>query len=316
MNWRFDTLIFRRQRLAITSVCAFFSIKWRRLSDNLRGAIYMLLAAFFFSLMIVFIKIVSKSLNVTEILFFRQLITISIAAPVILSNLPHSLHTAFPKLQFLRVVIAFVAMLLGCSAFIYLPFAKVTVIMFSKTLFITVLAIVILGEVVGPRRWGAIIMGFLGVLIIAWPNDINNFTIYSVMAIMSSICVSAVVIIIRVISRVDKPITIMTYQALGVGLLMVIPTIYFWKTPTLAEIVILTVIGICSTLGQYFNILSLRVAEASFVGPFDYARLIYSIAFGLLLFNEWPEQRVFLGAALIISAAAYTLHREQIKSKS
>jgi len=274
----------------------------------------MLSSGLFFSIMIALIKIIGQRLHVTEILFCRQLTMISIAAPVILSNFPHSLYTARPELQILRIFIAFFAMVLGFSAFIHLPFAQVTAIAFAKTFFITVLAIVLLGEVVGLRRWGAVSVGFLGVLIIAWPTGAGALNVYGLMAIASSACVGAVIIIIRILSQIDKPITIMTYQAVGVGVLMIPPTIYFWKTPTFGEMGLLVAIGIFSALGQYCNILSLRVAEASFVGPFDYVRLIYALILGFWLFNEWPEAHVFWGAALIIAAAAYTLHRERVSS--
>ena len=275
----------------------------------------MLIATLFFSIMIALIKIAGQRLNVTEILLVRQLTTISIAAPVIISNFPVSLHTAHPRLQLLRVIVAFFAMILGCSAFIYLPFAEVTVIMFSKTFFVSILAVILLGEIVCVHRWGAIIVGFFGVLIIAWPDTTNILSIYTLMAIASSACVAAVIIILRVLSQADKPVTIMTYQALGVGLLMVVPAMYYWKAPTVIEIVILASIGIFSTLGQYFNILSLSVSEASFVGSFDYARLVYSSVLGFLIFNEWPEQKALWGAVLIFGAAAYTLYRERVKDK-
>ncbi|MEE9588192.1 MAG: DMT family transporter, partial [Hyphomicrobiaceae bacterium] len=104
---------------------------------------------------------------------------------------------------------------------------------------------------------------------------------------------------------------ILSYQAVGVGLLMVPPTIWFWITPTLTEFLLLIAIGVVSALGQYLNILGLRSGEASAVAPLEYVRLIYVIALGYLIFDEWPEPRVFLGAAIIIGATVYTLHRER-----
>ena len=304
---KFAELAERQTRLAL---------KWHALPGNVRGGLYMLVAAFLFSVMIALIKIAGQRLHVTEILFFRQLTMIAIAAPIIAPSFPRSLYTARPGLQALRIILAFFAMVLGFSAFIHLPLAEVTTVTFAKTFFITVLAILLLGEVVGARRWGAMIAGFLGVLVIAWPSGTDALNIYGFMAVISSACVAAVIIIIRKLSQVDQPITIMTYQAMGVGLLMVLPAIYFWKTPTLGEIMLLIAIGGFSALGQYCNIMSLRAAEASFVSLFDYSRLVYSLLLGLWLFNEWPETRVFFGAVLIIAAAIYTLHRERAQAKS
>ena len=275
----------------------------------------MLLAAFFLSLMVALIKIAGQTLHVTEILVVRQLTMIVIASPAILGSFPRSLYSARPGLQVLRVGIAFFSMLLGFSAVIHLPLAEATAISFGKTFFTTVLAILLLGEIVGPRRWGAVIVGFVGVLVVAWPTGEGALNVYGIMAIVSAASVGCVVIIVRQLSQIDQPITILTYQAFGVGILMLPAAIWFWRTPNVNELLIMIAIGALSVVGQYCNILGLKAAEASAVAPLDYARLLYSLALGFWLFAEWPEPRVLLGAALIIAAAAYTLHRERIRGQ-
>jgi len=267
----------------------------------------------FFSVMVALIKIVGQTLHVTEVLLFRQLTMLAIAAPVILSAFPRSLYTARPALQVFRILIAFFSMLLGFTAVIHLPLAEATAISFAKTFFTTVLAIFFLGEIVGARRWGAVIVGFLGVLIVAWPSGQGALNIYGALAIISAGCVGCVVIIVRKLSQVDLPITILTYQAIGVGLLMTPPAFWFWRTPTYNELILMAAIGCLSVVGQYCNILGLKAAEASAAAPMDYARLVYSLILGFWLFGEWPEPRVFLGAAIVIAAAVYTLHRERIR---
>ncbi len=289
--------------------------RWRALPGNVRGGLWVLIAAFFFSWMIVLIKIVGQSLHITEILLFRQLTMIAIALPVILRSFPRSLYTARPGLQALRIVVAFFSMVLGFTAVIHLPLAEATAISFAKTFFTTILAIVLLGEMVGPRRWGAVIAGFLGVLIIAWPGGGDAFNIYGLLAIISAACVGCVVIMVRQLSQVDQPFTILTYQAVGVGVLLLPPAIWFWQAPTIDELLIMAAIGALSVFGQYCNILGLRCAEASAIAPLDYARLVYALILGFWVFSEWPEPRVFFGAAIIIAAAAYTLHRERVKGQ-
>ena len=291
-------------------------LRWRRLPGNVRGGILLLLSALFLSLMVALIKHAGSSLHVTEILFFRQLAMFLIASPVIFASFPRSLHTERLGLQILRVCTAFFAMLLGFTAVVHLPLAEATTISFGRTFFTTVLAIILLGEIVGPRRWGAVAAGFVGVVIVAWPSGEGAFNIYGLLAIISAALVALVIVIIRQLSQIDQPITILSFQAIGVGILMLPPAIYFWKTPTTEEFLILGAVGALAVVGQYLNILALKAGEASAIAPLDYARLVFVVFLGLWMFDEWPEPRVFAGAGIIIAAAVYTLHREQVVGRS
>lgn len=292
-----------------------FAIKWRRLPGNLRGGIWMLIGSMFFSVMVVLIKIAGQHMHVTEILFFRQLTMLILAAPVIIRYFPSSLISARPDLQAIRITMAFFAMLLGFTSIIYLPLAEATTLNFAKTFFVGILAIIFLGEVVGVRRWSAMFIGFAGVLLIAWPHEGSEFNIYTLMAIGSAAAVACVMTLMRTIAQVDKPVTILGYQAIGVGVLMIPPTIWYWTTPTIAQILLMIAIGIVSSIGQLCNIQAFKAGEASAVAPLDYARLIYALIFGFVIFNEWPEPRVFVGAVIIVFAAIYTLHRERLRGQ-
>ncbi len=303
------------KRLPARRLRAQLALKWRVLPGNVRGGLWILLATFFLSIMVALIKIAGQHMHVTQILFFRQLTMLLLAMPVLLNNYPQALITRRPGLQGIRLIAAFFGMLFGFSAIIYLPLAEATTLSFAKTFFVGILAIVLLGEVVGFRRWSAIIFGFLGVVIIAWPTDGASFNIYSLMAIGSAMAVAIVMITLRQLAQVDRPVTILAYQAIGVGLMMLPPAIYFWTTPTLFEIALIILIGILTSIGQLCNIQGFKAGEASAIAPLDYARLVYAIIFGYLIFNEWPEPRVFVGAGMIVAAAIYTLHRERIRAR-
>ena len=292
------------------------AVRWRRLPGNVRGGLLLLLSALFLSVMVALVKRTGNTLHVTEILFFRQLAMFLIASPVIFSSFPRSLHTQRLGLQLLRIVVAFLSMLLGFTAVIHLPLAEATTISFARTFFTTILAILVLREIVGPRRWAAVAAGFFGVVVVAWPSGEGAFNIYGLLAIVSAAMVAGVVVIIRQLSQVDQPITILSFQAIGVGLLMLPPAIYFWQTPTLEEFAMLGAIGVLAVIGQYLNILALKYGEASALAPLDYARLVFVLFLGLWMFDEWPEPRVFLGAAIIVGAAIYTLHRERVTARS
>ncbi|MFY0611202.1 MAG: DMT family transporter [Hyphomicrobiaceae bacterium] len=303
------------KRLPFARARSEFAVKWRRLPGNLRGGLWILLGSLFFAVMVVLIKFTGQTLHVTEILFFRQLTMLLLAAPVIIRHFPGSLITAFPGLQTLRVSIAFLAMLLGFTSIIHLPLAEATTLNFAKTFFVGILAIIFLSEVVGVRRWAAMLMGFTGVLIIAWPQPGATLNIYTIMAVGSAAAVAVVMTLMRTIAQVDKPVTILSYQAIGVGILMIPPTIWFWKTPTLTDLMMVAAIGAVSSIGQLCNIQAFKAGEASAIAPLDYVRLIYALVLGFLIFDEWPEPRVFAGAAIIVAAAVYTLHRERIRGQ-
>lgn len=261
--------------------------------------------------MIALVKLLGQRLHVTEILLFRQATMVAVALPAIISGWPDSLRSARPRMQLGRVALAFLAMTLGFSAVINLPLAEATVISFSKSFFTTLLAIVLLGEVVRLPRWIGLAAGFAGVLVIVWPEPGVAPGLWHLAALGSALCVSSVFVMIRVLARLDRPVTILTYQAVGVGLLMVPPAIWFWRTPEPWEVGLLVVIGVLSASAQYLNIIAMRAGEASALAPLEYTRLIFATALGLWLFAEWPEARVWLGAAIIIVAALFVLDRER-----
>jgi len=289
--------------------------RWGVLPGNLRGGVWFLAGAAILTVMLALIKLAGQSLHVTEILFFRQLTMVAISLPAIVHGYPRSLKTARPDLQLARIGVAFGAMMLGFTAVIHLPLAEVTTLGFTKTFFMTILGIVVLGEAVRARRWAALAAGFTGVAIILWPGSGAGSElgsgIYRLAAIASACLVALVMVLIRKLAQVDRPVTILSYQAIGVGLLMFAPMLWFWRTPSLWEAGLLVLIGAVAAAGQYVNILALRAGEAGALAPLDFTRLVFAGGLGLAMFGEWPADRVFLGAAVIVGAALYTLHRER-----
>lgn len=289
---------------------------WATLPGNARGSLWILVAAFLFSIMTMLIKLVGQRIHVTEILMFRQIVMTLIVAPTIIRSFPSSLATPHRHLHVLRVVLATVAMLMGFTAVIQLPLADATAISFAKSFFVTIFAIVILKEVVGLHRWGATILGFVGVLIMLRPTGAESFNIYGLMAVGGAACAGMVMIILRLMSRTDRPVTILTYQAVGVGLVMVVPTCWYWVTPTLEEAGLLLLVGIFSWAAQMCNIQAFRAGEATAITSLDYTRLLYATVLGGVIFAQWPGINTLMGAAIIIIASLYTVHREARRKKA
>ncbi|MEE8366173.1 MAG: EamA family transporter, partial [Gammaproteobacteria bacterium] len=188
-----------------------------RLPDNLKGIVFLMLASVVFSIMALLIKLLGQRLHITQILLVRQIGMVIMVAPVILRNFPGSLRTARPKLQLIRVLCALVAMLFGFTAVIHMPLADATAIFFAKSFFVTVFAVFFLAETVGVSRWSAVLIGFVGVMIMLQPGT-DNFSIYGLASLVGAAGAAAVMILLRLLSRSDSADTIMIYGSLGVGL--------------------------------------------------------------------------------------------------
>lgn len=282
--------------------------------DNVKGAFFLMLAAFGFALMVALIKLAGQRLPVTQILFVRQLFMTVMLVPFLIKNFPTSLKTDHLPLQLGRVVLALVAMLAGFTAVVNMPLAEATAIAFAKSFFVTIFAVVFLKETVGVYRWTAVCVGFVGVLVMVRPGT-DEFSIYALLAIVGAASAGLVMVIIRKLTRVDPPTTILAYQAIGVGLIMAIPAFMQWVAPTPAEWLLLAAVGVVSYFAQKGNIIAYTHGEASLLASLDYVRLLYATLFGWLLFSELPGFSTLLGAGIIIVASVYTVYRERRKKQ-
>lgn len=280
------------------------------LSPNARGAVWIVIAGFFFTIMTALIKQIGDTIPVVQILMFRQITMTCTVLPVLISGYPAILKTNHLPLHLARVCMAVIAMVCGFTAFVHLPLAEATAISFAKSLFVTLLALIFLHEVAGPRRWFAVLLGFIGVLVMVKP-DADGFNMYSLLAVAGAAAAATVMVIIRKVSQYDRPVTILSYQAIMVGIIMIVPTIYFWVTPTLEQWGIMFAIGLLSVVGQLCNIQGFKEGEASAVAPMDYSRLVFATIIGFVIFLELPDVTTLVGAALICATSFYTVRAEQ-----
>ncbi|KZL21401.1 Riboflavin transporter [Pseudovibrio axinellae] len=292
-----------------------FSEKWQSLSNNTRGICWALLATFLMAVMSTIIKLLGDHLHVTQILMLRQFFMLAISAPVVIKGFPGSLKTQAPLLHLGRILLAAAAMYLGFTAVIHLPLAESTVIGFARTFFITIFAVIFLKEVIGVHRISATLLGFIGVMVIVQPGTGAEMSIYSAMAIFASACAALVGIILRKVTQLDRPITILTFQATFVGLIMAPFGIYNWAPISVNDAILLLCLAGVSWGAQMCNIQALRFGEASAIAPFDYIRLVYAAIISIVIFGVWPLWTTYLGGAIIVAASLYTLHRETVLGK-
>ncbi len=262
-----------------------------------------------FAVMAALIKLAGVNLHVAQILLIRQVGMLLILSPKLLPNLRESYTTSRLDLQLLRLVLALIAMNCGFSAIIHMPLADATAIGFAKSFFVTIFAVIVLRETVGPYRWLAVLIGFVGVLVMLRPGT-DSFTVYSIYAVIGAAAAGMVMVVIRLLSRTESTHTIMSYQATGVAVVMLIPALMVWQQPTPTEWLILALIGVTSYVGQKCNVLAFTLGEASLLASLDYVRLLYATLLGLVLFSELPSKHTGLGALIIVLASIFTVYRE------
>jgi len=288
--------------------------RWVTLPGNVQGSLIVLLASLISVLMTSLIKYVGQSIPVVEILFIRQILVVVIISPVILKNIDAVFKTKVFRFHVLRGSLSVIAMLTGFTAVVHLPLAEVTAISFVRTLFTTILAILFLKEVVGVRRWSSVIVGFIGVLIIVRPEP-ENINTYALLAIASAFFVSGINIIMRKLSQIENPSTIMAYQSIIVTLALSGPAIYLWVMPTWDEAFFIVVIGGLMSVMQWFFIQAFKVGEAAAIAPMEYSRLLYAAIIGIVFFAEVPTLWTLTGAGIIIASTLYTLHRNTLNKR-
>ena len=301
-------------------------LRFGRLPSNVRGALTILVAAAFFASMTLVIKLLGqgaaadgRAMHVTQILFLRQVGMTAILLPQIVRHWPDNFRTQVPLWQAARVGFALIAMTCGFTAVIHMPLADATAIGFAKSFFTTIFAILILHEVVGWRRWTATFVGFLGVVVMIRPFGLGGgdpVSPYALYALAGAAAAGLVMVIIRRLSRTDSNMTILTFQAVFVGLAMMVPALLNWVWPTWSEWGLIVLLGFLSVAGQWLNIQGYRQGEASVMAVLDYSRLIYATLLGWLFFATLPDRYTWIGAAIVVAAAIYIIYREAQKKRN
>ncbi len=283
---------------------------WLRLSPNHRGALWMIAASLGFTINSAMVKtLVGEGLDVFQIAFSRALFSFALVLPFLLRAGPSALRTRHPVLQGLRAFSGAAAMVCGFYAVGQLPLAEFTALSFTQPLFVTLLAVVILGEAVRWRRWLATAVGFLGVLIMVRPGA-AAFDPAALVALTSVFGIALAVNLVKLLPEGESHTTLLTYfclMSLGVTAL---PAFLYWTPPSAEQWGLLAAVGSLGVVSQAMIIRAYRAGEASFVAPFDYLKLILAGLIGFYFFSELPGLWTLVGAAVIVGAAFYIARRE------
>ena len=282
---------------------------WMRLSPNSRGVIWIVVGCVFFALNDMVVKMLGSSIHPVEIAFFRYLLGLILLSPIFIRIGWAGLRTERMALHFWRAVIAGAGQAAVYYAVVHLILADATALSFSRPMFMTLLAVIFLGEVVGWRRWTATVVGFAGVLLMLRPGQ-GALDPAALVALCSAGLFAIGLIIVRKLAATDSPNQILFYyHAFGI-VLFAGPTVWLWKTPVGIEWVLVLLIGVLTCIAMFCFIWGFSIGEASLLGPIEYVRLVYAALIGFFVFAEIPDIWTWTGAAIIIASAVYIARRE------
>ena len=271
-------------------------------------------AVMLFSVSDAMAKVLRVSLPAAEVAWLRYMTFAAFAAVLAARNDLPALRSRRPGLQVLRGVT-----LVGSAAFFIaglgrLPLAEAAAISFISPAFITALSIPFLGEVVGIRRWAAVLAGLLGVLIVIRPGG-GALQAAALFPLASAACWAVTIIITRRMGTLDRSETTLLWSA-WTGLLLLTALVPFgFIVPSAGQVALGVGIGLAASTGQYVLILAYRRAAASLLAPFSYVQLLSSTLLGALVFGAVPDGMTLLGASVIIASGLYTIHRERVRAR-
>jgi len=257
-------------------------------------------------------KYLSADIAPQQIIFLRYVVvSVLILLFCICRGQRNLLKTAQPKLQILRGLCLAVCSLIFVFALKHLPLELCAAISFVSPLFVTALSILFLGERVGLRRWIAVLIGLLSVLMILRPGGVS-FQLAMLLPLGSSLCWAMGLILTRLMRDSEEPLTVLAWSSL-VGVVAVSPLVWpVWKMPNASQWTILILLGVFNGLGQYLVIRAFMRASASLLAPFSYSIIIWSMLIGLIVFNSFPDGITLIGTAILIAAGLYIWYREKV----
>ena len=280
-----------------------------KISDNLKGAIWISLSCVFAAVMVTLIKSIGQEVSSVIIVTGRCVFGLLILAPILWKNGLAPLNSSQLKLHLLRGCFVAVGINLGFYSLTILPITTVTILFFTAPLFVTLLARPMIGEMVGWRRLSATLVGFVGAVIVISPT-VDDFNLELLIPVASSVFFSVSLVLHKQLSKTDPPWVLMFYM-FTMTLVLTMPfAAVEWRAPGLLNVLIIMVIAVFATFRTYSDIRGYSTGEVSFVALFQYLRILFVGITAYYLFGEVLANHEWAGMLVIISSTLYIAQRE------
>lgn len=258
------------------------------------------------------IKWLTAEVAVLQVLFLRSLFGIVfLGASTLFTGERISLKVDRPWLLATRTAINILCWVLFFYGLKYLPLATAVALFFSFPLFLTILSVPMLGETVGIRRILAIIVGFIGVLLIT--NPATGLSIPALLMLGAAFGWAIAASLTRILGEKENTTTLLFYTLLGFIIILLIPQYWVWGVLGLDDYLLVTGVAFFGVIAQFAVTKAYTIASPSLIAPFEYTALIWSALLGYLLWNDIPDAYAISGAVLILGSGIYIIHRETLK---
>ena len=259
-----------------------------------------------------FAKYLSSDLPVLQITWARYFFTVAFTLPIMFFFFKKNLvWTDKPKLQLIRGLILLTANVCFFYSISIISLAKALTLAFIAPLIVTAFSPIFLGEKVGFRRWSAVIIGFIGSMVVIRPGFVE-INLASLAALGTGVMYGFYLIITRKLSSSDNPLLTLLLTGVVGAIIISFVMPFVWIKPTLNQWSMMAAIGIFACVGHLFIILSLKYADASKLAPFSYFEIVTNIIIGYYFFSDFPDKWTFLGLFIIILSGIYISRRENI----
>ena len=260
-------------------------------------------------------KYLSSELSFFQITWARYFFTVFFALPFMFFFFRKNLtFSSQPRLQIIRGLTLFFANILFFYSISIISMAKALTLAFVAPLITTALSPILLGEKVGLRRWSAVLIGFIGCLIVIRPGFIE-FNLASIAALGTGFFYGIYVIITRKLHTSDSPLLTLLLTGVVGAIIASLFVPYVWVNPTFNQWSLLALMGIFACLGHFFLILSLKYADASKLAPFSYFEIVTNVLLGYYFFSDFPGYWTWIGLLIIVISGIYISFRERIEVK-
>ena len=281
----------------------------------MKAIVFNLLAWVMLPIMDGFAKYLSADLPVLQITWARYFFTVAFTFPIMFFFYRNQLKWSDkPKLQIIRGLILLIANICFFYSISVISLAKALTLAFVAPLIVTAFSPMFLGEKVGVRRWSAVVIGFIGSLVVIRPGFVE-INLASLAALGTGVMYGFYLIITRKLSTSDNPLLTLLLTGIVGAVIITCVMPFVWVTPSLNQWSMMAAIGVFACIGHLFLILSLKYADASKLAPFSYFEIITNIIIGYYIFSDFPDNWTFLGLFIIVISGIYISRREKKKKK-